>query len=123
MIYEQPKCSPGGDRFILLEFGDELNLELNFFAQGMGRAVAEQNVKGVIETAPCFASLLVHYEPDEISYGDLEKELIALAATLGKVATISRAARSASPAMSIDETGAPKTATRASRRRRFTLPW
>lgn len=83
MVYDTPKCSPGGDRFMLIEFGDELTLELNFFSQGLAQATAEQKIKGVIETAPCFSSLLVHYEPDEILYDELEREMLRLAATVG----------------------------------------
>ena len=37
----------------------------------------------MIETAPCFASLLVHYDPDEISFADLSKEMNALIRSLG----------------------------------------
>ena len=85
MIYDEPKCRPGGDRFMLIEFGDELTLELNFYSQGLAKAVNEQGLKGVVETAPCFASLLVHYEPDDIAYDDLEKEILALAKSIGQV--------------------------------------
>jgi len=60
-----------------------MNLELNFMAQGLATAIAEQHTKGVIETAPCFASLLVHYDPDEISFADLSKEMNALIRSLG----------------------------------------
>lgn len=77
MIYQQPKFLPGGDRYVLVEFGDEMTLELNFLAQGLGAAIAESNIDGVIETAPCFASMLVHYDPDRIGFGDLQKELSA----------------------------------------------
>jgi urea carboxylase len=83
MIYPQPKFLPGGDRFVLIEFGNEMNLELNFLAQGLATAIAEQKTKGVIETAPCFASLLVHYDCDKISFGDLTKEMTALIRSLG----------------------------------------
>ncbi len=83
MIYPEPKFLPGGDRFVLIEFGNEMNLELNFMAQGLATAIAEQKTKGVIETAPCFASLLMHYEPDRISFKDLQKEMTALARSLG----------------------------------------
>jgi urea carboxylase len=83
MIYPQPKFLPGGDRFVLIEFGNEMNLELNFLAQGLASAIAEQKTKGVIETAPCFASLLVHYDCDKISFGDLTKEMTALIRSLG----------------------------------------
>lgn len=83
MIYDQPKVLPGGDRYMLLEFGNEMNLDLNFMAQGLAGAVGDANIKGVIETAPCFASLLVHYEPEDIRFDDLAKELVGMSATLG----------------------------------------
>lgn len=83
MKYAEPKFLPGGDRFMEIEFGDELNLELNFLAQGLARAVAEQKIKGIIETAPFFASFLVHYEPDDITYADLQREMTRLIGTLG----------------------------------------
>jgi KipI family sensor histidine kinase inhibitor len=83
MIYETPAFRPGGDRYMLIEFGNEMNLELNFIAQGLATAIAEQKTKGVIETAPCFASMLIQYEPDEISYADLSRELERLIAALG----------------------------------------
>ncbi len=83
MIYQEPKFLPGGDRFVLIEFGNEMNLELNFMAQGLATSIAEQKTKGVVETAPCFASLLVHYDPDAISYKDLQKEMGRLIASLG----------------------------------------
>jgi len=83
MIYPEPRFLPGGDRFVLIEFGNEMNLELNFMAQGLATAIAEQRTKGVIETAPCFASLLVHYDPDQISFADLNKEMNGLIRSLG----------------------------------------
>lgn len=83
MIYEEPRYLPGGDRYMLIEFGNEMNLELNFKAQGLADAIAEQKTKGVIETAPCFASMLIHYEPDEISFDDLKREMGGLIGSLG----------------------------------------
>ena len=85
MIYPEPRYLPGGDRYILVEFGNEMNLELNFMAQGLAAAIAEARIKGVIETAPCFASMLVHYEPELIGFDDLTSELAKLVAGLGPV--------------------------------------
>ena len=62
MIYTEPRFLPGGDRFVTIEFGNEMNLELNFMAQGLADAIVQDRTKGIIETAPCFASLLVHYD-------------------------------------------------------------
>lgn len=83
MIYEEPKFLPGGDRYILIEFGNEMNLELNFKAQGLATAIEEQKTKGVVETAPCFASMLIHYEPEEIGFADLKTEMTRLIDSLG----------------------------------------
>lgn len=83
MIYEEPRFLPGGDRFMLIEFGDEMNLEMNFMGQGLATAIEEQKPKGIIETAPCFASTLIHYEPEQISYADAKKLMTELIGSLG----------------------------------------
>lgn len=83
MIYEEPKFLAGGDRYMLIEFGDEMNLELNFMGQGLTAAIKENQTKGIIETAPCFASMLVHYDPEAILFEDLKKEMKALIGSLG----------------------------------------
>ena len=43
MIYDEPRFLPGGDRFLLIEFGNEMNLELNFMAQKFARSVLGSN--------------------------------------------------------------------------------
>ena len=83
MIYAEPRFLPGGDRYLLIEFGNEMNLELNFMAQGLAEAIVQDRTSGVIETAPCFASMLVHYEPDAIGFDDLVVQMRRLIAALG----------------------------------------
>jgi KipI family sensor histidine kinase inhibitor len=83
MIYAEPKFSPGGDRYMLIEFGDEMNLDLNFMGQGLAAALADGAIRGVIETAPAFATTLIHYEPELISYHDLRAEVTKLIGALG----------------------------------------
>ncbi len=83
MIYEQPTIRPAGDRYLLVEFGNEMNLELNFMAHGLAAIIASETPKGVIETAPAFASLLVHYEPDDVTYTRVVEEVRALIQSLG----------------------------------------
>jgi len=82
-IYDTPKFLPAGDKYMLIEFGNVMNLELNFTAQNLAKAINDHKVKGVYETSPCFASMLVHYEPDEIKFNDLKKELKSLVDSLG----------------------------------------
>ncbi len=83
MIYEVPSFRPAGDRYVLIELGDEMNLALNFKAQGLASALRVAGTAGVIETAPCFASLLVHYDPEQIGFEDLRTEVIRLSSQLG----------------------------------------
>ena len=82
-IYEEPKFLPGGDKYMLIEFGNVMDLELNFTAQNLAQAIKNNKVKGVYETAPCFASMLVHYEPEEIKFKDLKNEMKSLIDSLG----------------------------------------
>ena len=77
-MYAEPKYLPGGDKYLLVEFGNVMNLELNFKAQGLAKAIESAKIKGVYETLPCFASMLVHYNPDDIKFEDLKNELISL---------------------------------------------
>jgi len=83
MIYKEPKFLPGGDRYILIEFGNEMNLELNFMGQGLAGAIKENKTKGIIETAPCFASTLIHYDPDIVSFDYVKDEVTELIQSLG----------------------------------------
>jgi len=82
-IYDTPKFLPAGDKYMLIEFGNVMNLELNFTAQNLAKAIKDNKIKGVYETSPCFASMLVHYEPEEIKFNDLKNELKSLVDSLG----------------------------------------
>jgi KipI family sensor histidine kinase inhibitor len=76
---------PGGDTFVLVQFGDEALIDLNFMALGLTAALREDATKGVVDTNPSYNSLVVEYEPDLISLGDLETELRRLIDGLGSV--------------------------------------
>ena len=52
-------------------------------AQGLAGALDQAGTLGLVETAPCFATLLVHYEPRQISYDDMVSELKSLSDSLG----------------------------------------
>jgi hypothetical protein len=46
--YAEPKYLPGGDKYLLVEFGNVMNLELNFKAQGLAKAIEIAKIKGSI---------------------------------------------------------------------------
>ncbi len=117
MIYEEPVFKPGGDRYMLIEFGDELNLALNFTAHSLGDAIAQAGMKAVIESAPCFASCCCYYGPDLIGYSDLKREMESPDRHAGLV----RRDRAAQPACSTSRPAisipGPKRASRITRPR------
>lgn len=61
-----------GDRYVLIEYGEMmLDLELNFFVTSMAAHLAASPIKGLVEAAPGFRSLLLQYDPATIGRGDL----------------------------------------------------
>lgn len=64
----------GADRFLLVEFGEVLDLERNVRAIGLAQALRQGNVTGVIEAVPSFASTLVHFDPSRLTSAALMDE-------------------------------------------------
>ena len=61
-----------GDRAVLVEYGEMVfDLTLNFFVLAVDDALRERRPDGLIETAPGFRSILVSYDPFELSTDDL----------------------------------------------------
>lgn len=73
MIYDQPDIRVAGDRHVILYFGDEFNIKLNFMAQSLAQQIAAQRIPGINETVPHFASLLIQYDPDVLASSDLRR--------------------------------------------------
>ena len=66
-----PRFMPVGDAALTVEFGDTITPAVNAEVIALELALAASEVPGVIETAPSYRSLLVCYEPAEISFGTL----------------------------------------------------
>lgn len=64
-----------GDRGLLLEFGDEINAEINEKVRRMTLAINGEKIKGIVETVPTYRSLLIIYNPLLLSFGDLKSRL------------------------------------------------
>jgi len=85
MIYEEPRLLAGGDRAIFVEFGDAIHPELNRRVRHLMLAIAREKIPGVIETVPTYRSLLVYFEPLEISARKLKDTLRRLAQSAGEI--------------------------------------
>ena len=85
MRFDEARFLPGGDHFILVQFGDDGSIDLNFLALGLTAALKADQTRGVVDTNPSYNSLVVEYDSDDISYGDLQAELERLIGGLGSV--------------------------------------
>jgi KipI family sensor histidine kinase inhibitor len=64
-----------GDRGLLLEFGDEISLEVNEKVRRMALAIREEGIEGIIEAVPTYRSLLIIYNPLILSIEELKERL------------------------------------------------
>lgn len=64
-----------GDRGLILEFGDEINLEINQRVRRMALAIQAEAIQGIIETVPTYRSLLIIYNPLLLPVASLKKRL------------------------------------------------
>jgi len=88
MIFDAPRFAPSGDCYLIVQFGDDATLALNFMALGLDAALKDSDTKGIVDTVACYNTLLVEYEPDSISYADLRRELERLIEGLGPTRTL-----------------------------------
>jgi KipI family sensor histidine kinase inhibitor len=84
MIYEEPRFLSGGDKAIFVEFGDAIDPQLNRRVRHLVLALHKARIPGVIETVPTYRSLLVYYEPLQISAQKLREALHSLAQPLAE---------------------------------------
>ena len=85
MIYDEPRFKPGGDRFIEMELGDELDFDLNFLVHALTARVREAALDGIVELLPNMASIVVSYDPERIGYDDVVREIGAVFSTMGSL--------------------------------------
>lgn len=67
-----------GDTSILIAFRQEISPEVNAKIASTVKLLHQQNTPGIVDIIPAFASLLINYNPQVISYRELRKRLEAL---------------------------------------------
>jgi inhibitor of KinA len=71
MRYDRPRFLDQGEAALTVEYGDEVDPEINARVLALDEAFRRAPPPGVTETTPTYRSLLVHYEPLEISRAEL----------------------------------------------------
>lgn len=79
MVIRSPRYRIAGERHLLIELDDEVTLETNFKAIALSQALldssplAEPGIRAIIDVIPSFTTVLVHYEPQLITFQGLKK--------------------------------------------------
>jgi KipI family sensor histidine kinase inhibitor len=75
----RPRILPSGDAAVTVEFGRDIDPEINRKVLALDRCVAQECISGVREAIPTYRSLLVHYDPVVTSFDILSQNLLRLA--------------------------------------------
>ncbi|MGB9134912.1 MAG: 5-oxoprolinase subunit PxpB [Candidatus Bathyarchaeia archaeon] len=83
-MYQSAKYLPVGDKALLVEFGNTVDLDVNRKVHALDQALFQARLRGVEECVPTYRSLLVYYDPSETSYERLIYRLKDLELRLGE---------------------------------------
>jgi inhibitor of KinA len=67
----KPHLVPLGDSALLIQFGNEIDLEINRRVHALDALLRADPIEGIIETVPAYAALLIHYDPLTVTYDKL----------------------------------------------------
>ena len=73
------RIAAAGDSSLLIEFGNEINEEINRRITTIVQLMKDQQIEGVVDMIPAFCSLLINYDPRIISFEKMQKRMEALA--------------------------------------------
>ena len=74
-----------GDSAVCVEFGNEISPEINRKIRAFKIALEKEQIEGIVETVPTYRSLLVVYEPETVSFGELTKRFGEVMKHIGSV--------------------------------------
>lgn len=72
------KIVAAGDSSLLIEFGNEINEEINRKITTIVQLMRDQQIEGVVDVIPAFCSLLINYDPRIVSFEKLERRMQGL---------------------------------------------
>ena len=67
-----------GDSALVIEFGNEISVDINKKIRKMMDNIKKENINGIIELVPTYCSLLVNYDVLKIDYQSLVEKLKTL---------------------------------------------
>jgi KipI family sensor histidine kinase inhibitor len=74
----QPRFLAAGDTALVVEFGDRVDAHLSALVLALGQKLEASRLAGIVEVVPTFRSLMVHYDPQQLSHADLQRAIAPL---------------------------------------------
>ena len=74
----QPRFLAAGDTALVVEFGDRVDAHLSALVLALAQKLEASEMVGVVEVVPSFRSLLVHYDPLQLSHAGLQHAIAPL---------------------------------------------
>jgi inhibitor of KinA len=74
----QPRFLAAGDTALVVEFGASVDRALSELVLALARKLDNARIPGLVETVPTFRSLMVHYDPLEMTHAELQRRLMPL---------------------------------------------
>jgi len=78
MTYDRPRFLAGGDKALFIEFGNAIAPKLGRRVQRLLLAIQNTGIPGLVEAVPTYRSVLIHYDPLQISPKELRDRLETL---------------------------------------------
>lgn len=72
----QVDLKPLGDDGILVRFEEKILVKTNLKVQSLLNSLSKESIKGIKEFVPSYRSLLIFYNPLEISFDDLKEKIL-----------------------------------------------
>ena len=77
------KYLPVGDSALSLEFGEDINYEINNKIRVFNKKIKSLNIDGIVETVPSFKALLIYYDPAKLFFSEVKGIITNLFKTIG----------------------------------------
>ena len=88
MIYGSPRIRIAGDRFAMVELGDEMSFEMSLLVHGLTAKLRQAKPGGLIELVPCIASVMVAYDPSILTFEGISGIISEHMSELGAIDTL-----------------------------------
>ena len=76
------KYLPVGDSALSLEFGEDINYEINNKIRVFNKKIKSLNIDGIVETVPSFKALLIYYDPAKLFFSEVKDIITNLFKTI-----------------------------------------